>query len=226
MYFIVEGKLRVLHTFEGKDRHTILTSPSWIGDLCLFREMVRSKTVVSFSNSELLRIDREVIERTISEFPKIAPIYQSFQRRIAEGELISAGVKCAYCGGFGHFVADCDVFQNYLRESLVLGDEGEKVRTSMAGRVLSLLSGRSTSVRSNNRGNRGSSAYRGGGRRRASSRASRNSSHSWGMFGKKHTSIIGSRVNSTSSYADQKRRSIISVRESRLDEDPSPFSNS
>ena len=35
--------------------------PSWIGDVCLFKDMVRAKTVVAVTHSELLSLTKSAV---------------------------------------------------------------------------------------------------------------------------------------------------------------------
>lgn len=122
MCFIVRGKIRVLRADpdaqqDEKNKGAIcLSPPSWIGDLCLFKDVIRSKTVISVTHSELLTIHKETIMQLIQEFPKTLPYYRDYQKKVLSGDLASAGIICEYCGDPGHFVADCPKLKEFLEE--------------------------------------------------------------------------------------------------------------
>lgn len=117
----------------GKSKTSVyLTSPSWIGDLCLFKDIIRSNTVVAVTHAELLTVYRDTIVELIAEFPKLLPYYKEFQEKVVKGDLAQAGVCCSYCGGMGHAVMDCLVLQNSLVKDGMAGNPANQQNKAMS----------------------------------------------------------------------------------------------
>lgn len=126
MCHIIRGRLKILRgkapkvnkevsqgdtTFQEVLRALYIESPSWIGDLCLFQEMVRTNTVVSMTHSELLTIAKDGLIDLLGEFPKAHKTYDLYCQKVVTGDLEAAGIKCGYCGSPGHNVGDCPVLR-------------------------------------------------------------------------------------------------------------------
>lgn len=140
MCFIIRGKLRILANRKAQAKanraskmsmksdmaaeDVELESPSWIGDLCLFTEMVRSNTVISITHSELLMVSKDSVVSLVMEFPKLQPVYESWQKKIEDteesGEVV--GLRCECCGGLGHSAANCPKLVNQFGNEL--SDQG------------------------------------------------------------------------------------------------------
>lgn len=120
MCFIVRGKLCVLAIAldDGQGvTNKILMSPSWIGDMCIFTDMKRTKTVVSVTHSELLVVQKSSVMVLVNEFPKIISSYRTFKAKVDNGDLLACGVVCEYCQDYGHSVGDCPQLQTGMRSS-------------------------------------------------------------------------------------------------------------
>merc|ERR1719265_811377 len=87
----------------------ILQSPSWIGDQCLFKEMTRMRTVICLTHAELLTLPSDAFDEIIAEFPLVMPWYSDLSVKVETGDLISAGIQCKNCKGFGHPIEECPV---------------------------------------------------------------------------------------------------------------------
>lgn len=70
MYFVIRGKLEVKHA--GKAL-AVLTDGDFFGEIALFNnEKRRTATVTSLTYSDLYRLDRELFDKVLKRYPKIA----------------------------------------------------------------------------------------------------------------------------------------------------------
>lgn len=149
MCFIVRGRLRVLQADvdsqylkadpERKHNKTLsLTAPSWIGDMSLFKDVVRAKTVISVTHSELLTVMKATLIEVMQEFPKVKAYVELFQRRIDEGDFVGAGILCKHCGRPGHHVADCKVLKSELNVLRPSNEKASKKDKSMKYKIAQL----------------------------------------------------------------------------------------
>lgn len=103
---------------QPKDDPMELDCNCWIGDLCLFKEMTYSNTVISVSHSELLMVGRQEVKDLCNEFPtSVMPIYNKWIKKTArlckdKGSQIAS--RCEHCNELGHAAADCPKLQNEL----------------------------------------------------------------------------------------------------------------
>lgn len=107
MFFVVAGKLKILNRDMSDDKNEILEAPSWLGDQCLFQEITRVRTVICLTHAELLTLPRDLFHTILHEFPKTRPWYEKWQEKVLNGDLVSAGIRCEVCNGFGHSANDC-----------------------------------------------------------------------------------------------------------------------
>lgn len=137
MFFIVRGTLRILQAktdeIKRNPRSVYLDAPSWIGDMCLFKEVVRTHTVMSTTHAELLTIQKEKLLGVIAEFPKSRKNYDEFQQKVIKGDLIGAGILCQYCKHSGHSAADCPDLQKDLERSANQRQTRQTTKKSMMG---------------------------------------------------------------------------------------------
>lgn len=108
-----------------------LEPPCWIGDQCLFKDMTRMRTVVCLTHTELLTLPKDMFDDIVAEFPLIMPWYSGLQAKVLSGDLVSAGIQCKGCQGFGHPYEDCP---NAKRESIL-----RKRATNMPGNFMRTL---------------------------------------------------------------------------------------
>lgn len=109
MFFIVQGRLKIIGT------STVLESPSWIGDQCLFKDMTRTRTVICLSHVELLTLPNDLFEIVLKEFPNLESWYKEWCRKVLNGELIDCGMQCSVCLGFGHTLENCPKAMEQLK---------------------------------------------------------------------------------------------------------------
>eukprot|EP00746_Dinoflagellata_sp_MGD_P021184 gnl/MRDRNA2_/MRDRNA2_149427_c0_seq1.p1 gnl/MRDRNA2_/MRDRNA2_149427_c0~~gnl/MRDRNA2_/MRDRNA2_149427_c0_seq1.p1 ORF type:complete len:755 (+),score=101.22 gnl/MRDRNA2_/MRDRNA2_149427_c0_seq1:233-2266(+) len=96
-----------------------LESPSWIGDLCLFKEMVRANTVIALTHAELLTVTKDSIVSLVREFPKLQPLYEAWQKRVIEEDVNDEiGLRCEHCLGLGHSLIHCPKLKEQLKEAV------------------------------------------------------------------------------------------------------------
>eukprot|EP00746_Dinoflagellata_sp_MGD_P077806 gnl/MRDRNA2_/MRDRNA2_311753_c0_seq1.p1 gnl/MRDRNA2_/MRDRNA2_311753_c0~~gnl/MRDRNA2_/MRDRNA2_311753_c0_seq1.p1 ORF type:complete len:330 (+),score=37.06 gnl/MRDRNA2_/MRDRNA2_311753_c0_seq1:41-991(+) len=146
MCFVIQGKLRILRSRNQVEQSPIvLEAPSWIGDLCLFREMVRTNTVVSITHSELLIFGRDSVAVVLSEFPTLKPTYDAWKLKAEnntdEGDEL---ITCAHCGARGHVAATCPLLMETLENSLPTQLRHENVSKRYVSELQERNSGRST----------------------------------------------------------------------------------
>eukprot|EP00747_Dinoflagellata_sp_TGD_P066063 gnl/TRDRNA2_/TRDRNA2_154634_c3_seq1.p1 gnl/TRDRNA2_/TRDRNA2_154634_c3~~gnl/TRDRNA2_/TRDRNA2_154634_c3_seq1.p1 ORF type:complete len:245 (+),score=28.36 gnl/TRDRNA2_/TRDRNA2_154634_c3_seq1:3-737(+) len=79
----------------------------WFDDLCLFKDVVRIKTIVSLVDSELLVVSRSNLLKLRDRFPEMAEYYDHVQQRVLDGGLSGAGFVCAACRRPGHSFRNC-----------------------------------------------------------------------------------------------------------------------
>lgn len=112
---------QTVKSVKGDDHKSVyLSYPSWIGDMCLFVDMVRTKTVLSVTHSELLLVQKSTIQNLLVEFPKVVPYYEEFQERVTRRDLVGAGICCSNCHAPGHAMNDCPAAQHALRMAAVM----------------------------------------------------------------------------------------------------------
>merc|ERR1712232_92424 len=102
MLFIVRGKLRVEKVDENKSIY--LDAGSWLGDKCLFTDTQRTHTVSAVTPCECLVVKKRTVLTICREFPTVKEDYDSFQKRICDGENIAL---CEICNKMGHSADDC-----------------------------------------------------------------------------------------------------------------------
>merc|ERR1712032_438270 len=97
MVFIVRGKLRV-EQVDG-NRSIYLYAGSWLGDKCLFTDARRTHTVSVVTPCETLVVRKRTVLTVCKEFPGVQEEYDSFQKRVCDGENIAC---CEVCNKMGH----------------------------------------------------------------------------------------------------------------------------
>ena len=79
MFFIVRGRLRVVHEGLPKDAPPpptiVMEPPQWIGDTCMFQSMVRMKSIVAITHAELLTIFKSDVLQELTRFPESMQYY-------------------------------------------------------------------------------------------------------------------------------------------------------
>lgn len=107
MMYIVQGHLGVMNQESYDDEPAFMTAPSWIGYLCLFKDMIWPHAVVSAGNSELLKLEKSELLELFADFPASLKLYNQYQELVKQGNLVEAGAKCSVCDGFGHAAGCC-----------------------------------------------------------------------------------------------------------------------
>jgi voltage-gated potassium channel len=81
MYFVIRGKLTVI---SGQKEISTLTDGDFFGEIALFSEnKKRTASVISEGYSDLYRLDKELFDEVLKQYPQIAAhIKETAQKRI------------------------------------------------------------------------------------------------------------------------------------------------
>lgn len=108
-----EAPLTVFTPTKSQVNNLILEPPSWIGDICLFKETIRKNTVEALTHTEILTVAKDSIHQLLGEFPRLQPLYDEWRRKVHEqGE---AAVLCPHCQEPGHDASRCPKLAQFLQ---------------------------------------------------------------------------------------------------------------
>eukprot|EP00747_Dinoflagellata_sp_TGD_P048392 gnl/TRDRNA2_/TRDRNA2_145584_c2_seq1.p1 gnl/TRDRNA2_/TRDRNA2_145584_c2~~gnl/TRDRNA2_/TRDRNA2_145584_c2_seq1.p1 ORF type:complete len:197 (-),score=21.63 gnl/TRDRNA2_/TRDRNA2_145584_c2_seq1:301-849(-) len=110
----------------------------WLDDLCLFKDVVRIKTIVSLVDSELLVVSRSNLLKLRDRFPEMAEYYDQVQQRVLAGGLAGAGFVCIACLRPGHSIRNCPC--TTAKKAPVSAAEGKRPRSISSYLAMSKLS--------------------------------------------------------------------------------------